>query len=89
VPRALESLILSCLEKNPANRPRTAYELADKLASLPFDQPWSRELARIWWNEHMPSTEQNVAVAPDTDLSETISMTDDPTMKRSGSKEQE
>jgi DNA-binding NtrC family response regulator/CHASE3 domain sensor protein len=89
VPRELEAIILNCLEKDPANRPQTAYDLADQLASLDFAQPWNRELARVWWSEHMPSSDRDDVVAAEPGLSETISTTDDHTMERSESKEQE
>jgi serine/threonine protein kinase len=79
VPHDLDKLILSCLEKEPTQRPRSANELADSLASITFEQPWNLELARIWWNEHLPTIEREDLVGPDDGLSETTLMMDDST----------
>jgi serine/threonine-protein kinase len=51
----LEDLIMACLEKNPDRRPQTARKLGDDLAALSFDQPWTQERARGWW-ETLPPT---------------------------------
>jgi serine/threonine-protein kinase len=48
VPPDLERWVLSCLEKDPARRPRTADEAAEALDSCGAE-PWTREHARSWW----------------------------------------
>jgi serine/threonine-protein kinase len=54
IPAGLEALILSCLAKNPADRPSCASELSARLsASVPGD-PWTRHDAREWWESHHP-----------------------------------
>jgi len=53
VPPPLESVILSCLEKDPANRPGSAEELSARLAACEVGEPWTTERARQWWTEHM------------------------------------
>lgn len=49
----LERLVLSCLAKDPAERPGSARVLREQLASVRFDEPWTRERATAWWREHL------------------------------------
>jgi serine/threonine-protein kinase len=48
----LEQLTLRCLAKQPDERPGSARELRDLLAQISFAEPWSRERAASWWQEH-------------------------------------
>jgi hypothetical protein len=50
VPQPLESLILACLEKDPARRPAGARELEQGL--LPLATGWTEEAARHFWEDH-------------------------------------
>jgi tRNA A-37 threonylcarbamoyl transferase component Bud32 len=52
IPAALDALVLSCLAKNPADRPQSAKELSRRLADLRTDTPWTEERARAWWLDH-------------------------------------
>jgi serine/threonine-protein kinase len=54
VPEPLERVILSCLEKKPADRPQNAAELADQLAGCSAEGDWGREQAGQWWLLHRP-----------------------------------
>jgi serine/threonine-protein kinase len=49
IPTELETLILTCLAKDPMARPQTADELAARLAAVPLAEPWTAERARGWW----------------------------------------
>ena len=49
---ALDSLILSCLAKDPATRPQTARELSARLAAMADADTWSEESARLWWERY-------------------------------------
>ncbi len=51
---ALDRVVLSCLAKNPAERPQTAAELDRDLAGLETE-PWSQEDAHRWWRQHQPA----------------------------------
>jgi hypothetical protein len=55
LPAALESLVLACLQKDRALRPRSAEALRQALAELPFAEPWSRARAAHWWQENLSS----------------------------------
>jgi serine/threonine-protein kinase len=54
VPRALEDLILACLEKDPARRPASAAELGRLLEATGLPARWTPERAREWWDANMP-----------------------------------
>jgi serine/threonine protein kinase len=49
----LDRLVLSCLAKNPADRPQSAKELSRRLSDLEVDV-WTQERAREWWVSHQP-----------------------------------
>jgi serine/threonine-protein kinase len=51
IPTALDDLVLSCLAKDPAERPRSARELARRLSLLPGAGEWNDERAREWWEK--------------------------------------
>jgi serine/threonine-protein kinase len=52
IPPALDALVLSCLAKDPADRPPTARDLSRRLASIDCGGVWSEERAREWWKQH-------------------------------------
>src|SRR5437870_1910889 len=55
IPTALDELVLSCLAKDPANRPQSARELSRRLAELDGASAWTQERAREWWATHQPA----------------------------------
>jgi serine/threonine-protein kinase len=53
-PPGLDAVVLTCLEKDPAQRPQTTDALAARLASCGEGQPWTADHARGWWSENAP-----------------------------------
>jgi eukaryotic-like serine/threonine-protein kinase len=49
LPKALEAWVLACLEKDPARRPSSASEAAERLSLWGLDGDWSPTQAREWW----------------------------------------
>jgi eukaryotic-like serine/threonine-protein kinase len=54
IPRELEDLILSCLEKEPQLRPSSAGGILKTLSQYGLAGSWSSERAENWWKKHMP-----------------------------------
>jgi serine/threonine-protein kinase len=52
IPAPLEAVILQCLAKDPAERPASAADLANRLAEAVPQGAWSAEAAHAWWDRH-------------------------------------
>jgi serine/threonine-protein kinase len=55
IPPALDDLLMSCLAKDPADRPQSARELSLRLAQVDSANDWTQERARDWWTRAKPS----------------------------------
>jgi hypothetical protein len=51
LPPALVQVVLSCLAKDPDDRPRDAATLARQLTELSVAYPWTTGDARAWWEK--------------------------------------
>ena len=54
VPPALDEIVLACLAKEPSKRPASAETLAERLAQIELERPWTRERAAGWWETNQP-----------------------------------
>ena len=54
VPKPLDELILSCLEKDPRRRPARAADIVERLSHCGSSDGWTQERAAKWWQTHMP-----------------------------------
>jgi hypothetical protein len=52
LPKGLEEILLSCLEKDPEDRPGSVEELAAVMEAIPLPEPWTPARARRWWLDH-------------------------------------
>jgi serine/threonine protein kinase len=73
VPRKLDALILECLAKSKEARPRSADELAKRLAECMPAHAWNGDAARLWWQAHQPGVMERREVAPDQSATPTQS----------------
>jgi serine/threonine-protein kinase len=54
IPADLDELVLACLQKDPDRRPQNAGELFRMAYNCRSCEGWSPDLARGWWEVHMP-----------------------------------
>jgi len=54
IPRELDDLVLSCLEKDPKARPQNAEELFRMAVDCRTCETWGQASARNWWQTHLP-----------------------------------
>jgi serine/threonine-protein kinase len=54
-----DRLVLSCLAKNPEDRPATADAFADRLGEVLTTASWTTKDMREWWETHHPGSRVN------------------------------
>jgi serine/threonine-protein kinase len=54
IPRELDELVLSCLEKDPNDRPQCAEALFSLVMGCKTAEGWNQRSARTWWRTHLP-----------------------------------
>jgi serine/threonine protein kinase len=71
VPATLSRIVLACLEKTPARRPASALALIDMLDACHDVEPWTSDVARVWWTLRGPGvrarSRRERAIAPVTE----------------------
>ena len=63
IPRDLEDLVMSCLEKDPNKRPQRADELWQLAMCCRSCETWDQDAARQWWETHLPELTQPLVLA--------------------------
>jgi eukaryotic-like serine/threonine-protein kinase len=56
IPASFDELVLACLAKDPASRPQTADDVAERLGAIGGVAPWTRAQAHAWWKLHAPAS---------------------------------
>ena len=69
IPPRLEELIMSCLRKQPDQRPSTASAIRKDLTTFGLTASWTPERAEKWWQTHMP---QETVVGTELELADTL-----------------
>ncbi len=61
IPEDLDSIVMRCLEKKPADRFQSAEDLMNALQMVRLADPWGPEKAREWWKLHGLADEMSEA----------------------------
>ncbi len=62
IPDRLDAVVLSCLEKNPKDRPQTVDELRRRIEACGIE-PWDRTHVDAWWRAHPVGPAVDVALS--------------------------
>ena len=63
IPAKLDAVVLSCLEKDPKDRPQTVDELRRRLEACRIE-PWDRAQVDAWWRQHPADPEVDAVMRP-------------------------
>ena len=54
IPAILAHSVMRCMDKDLQKRFEGALELKRTLETIEFDEPWTSDAARVWWDLHLP-----------------------------------
>ena len=63
IPPSVDALVLSCLQKDPNDRPQDATEVLKRIDDCHVTGTWSSERAHAWWLKHLPNPAGTLTVA--------------------------
>jgi serine/threonine-protein kinase len=62
IPRELDDLVLTCLEKDPDKRPQDAAQLFRMAHGCRSCEDWNQDAAARWWQIHLPDLSRPLSV---------------------------
>ncbi|MEZ6130575.1 MAG: HDOD domain-containing protein [Planctomycetaceae bacterium] len=68
----LEALLMQCLQKQPQDRPESAFELMEQLANCQALTPWSPQAGLSWWRYYRSSPSDVAETKVDVDGEDTV-----------------
>jgi serine/threonine-protein kinase len=66
IPADLEAVVMSCLDKDPAQRPQSALELLRRLEACRAPRAWTNDAARAWWELHLTEFTGALPLSPES-----------------------
>jgi serine/threonine-protein kinase len=72
IPRAVDDLVLACLQKDPRDRPQSAEALCDMATACVTRDTWSLSAARQWWETRLPGMPVGAAMPSPLDARTTL-----------------
>jgi serine/threonine-protein kinase len=61
IPCAIDDVVVACLHKDPARRPRDASALLAMVEGVAIREVWNQRAAQEWWHAHLPHLATPVA----------------------------
>jgi serine/threonine protein kinase len=71
IPKEIDDLVLACLRKDPNQRPQNAEVLLEMTCGCKTSDSWTSDLAKSWWEKHLPEFTGALTLGDLTSESET------------------
>jgi eukaryotic-like serine/threonine-protein kinase len=62
IPRAIDDLVMACLQKDPKQRPLNGEELLQMACACGTADTWDEHAAKAWWQAHLPQLARPMTV---------------------------